>query len=61
MGLDKTAMEWGHGCRYVHPESSYLWLIVKTESGTGNPENATWEDRLIELYLLAKRESLGGI
>lgn len=35
MGLDKVAREWGQGCRYVHPESSYQWLIVKTESGAG--------------------------
>lgn len=60
MGLDKTARDWGPGCRYMHPESSYQWLIVKTESGAGNPENTTWEDRLIELHLLAKRESLVG-
>lgn len=56
-GLDNTAREWRQGCRYMNPESSYQWLIVKTESGAGNPENMTWEDRLIELHLLAKRES----
>lgn len=61
MGLDKTATEWGQGCRYMHLESSYQWLIVKTESSAGNPENTTQEDRLIKLHLLAKRESLGGI
>lgn len=56
MGLDKAAREWGQGSRYVHPESSYQWLIVKPESTAGKPESAAWEDRLIELHLLAKRE-----
>lgn len=56
MGLDKVAGEWGQGCRYVHPERSYQWLIVKTENSAGKPESAAWEDRLIELHLLAKRE-----
>lgn len=58
-GLDKTAGEWGQGCRYMLPESSYQWLIVKTESGAGRTENTTCKDRLIKLHLLAEREVLG--
>lgn len=61
MGLDKTAGGRGQGFRYMCPENSYQWFIVKTGRGAGNPENTTWEDRLIELHLLAKRESLDGI
>lgn len=43
----------------MYPENSYQWFFVKIESGAGNPENATWEDGLIRLHLLARRESLG--
>lgn len=41
----------------MYLENSYQWFIVKVESSVGNPENATWEDGLIRLHLLARRES----